>query len=47
MVEMHDRLAGRTDPEGRRMYAYMRDLLQTYAGADREARQAIGRAQRD
>ncbi len=46
MAGMRDRLVQRTDPEGRRMYAYMRDLLQTYEGAEREAKQAIGRARR-
>ena len=44
IVAARDRLAARTDPEGRRMYAYVRDLVQTYEAADREARDAIERA---
>ena len=46
MAGTRDRLSQRTDAEGRRMYAYVCDLMQTYEDAEREANEAIERARR-
>ena len=41
-----DRLASRTDPEGRDMFAYIEKLLASHEDADRIARAAIEKASR-
>ena len=44
VVEARDRLAERSDPEGRRMHACACDLLEAHDAAERSAKDAIERA---
>ena len=44
VAEARDRLAARSDDEGRAMFAYLDALVRSYDDADRAAREVIERA---